>query len=164
MIAAGAEVLAKEGAVVESHRQVSRGLSNSSRPWMRKKIEFKERYEANWNCVGLIWPNLALNPINSWPLTIDCWFWPKKISWTTYLFGHGALNASEMTFFMIMMHMWFDFFHVYIRSEGQLSFNARLRSMIARTTKRFSYYDLKLEPFTIGIELILVVILAKVIA
>lgn len=54
MIAAGAEVLAKEGAVVELHRQVSRGLSNSSRPWMRKKIEFKERYEANWNCVGLI--------------------------------------------------------------------------------------------------------------
>lgn len=47
MVAAGAKVLAKEGAIVESHRQVSRGLSNSSRPWMRKKIEFKERYEAS---------------------------------------------------------------------------------------------------------------------
>lgn len=56
MVAVGAEVLAKEGAVVESHRQVSRGLSNSSRPWMRKKIEFKERYDAN---LELCWVDLT---------------------------------------------------------------------------------------------------------
>lgn len=55
MVAAGA-VLAKEGAIVESHWQVSRGLSNSSRPWMRKKIEFKEMYEAS---LELRWVDLT---------------------------------------------------------------------------------------------------------
>ena len=43
---------------------------------------------------------------------------------------------------------------------GESTLNARPRSMIARTIKRFSYHDLKLEPFSIGIELMLTIILA----
>ena len=66
--------------------------------------------------------------------------------------------------------MRFDFSHLsisflssrvllFIRRGGESILNAKLRSMTTRTIKRFSYHDLKLDSFSIGIELMLTVIL-----
>jgi hypothetical protein len=85
------------------------------------------------------------------------------------------LNASGMALFMIIIHMRFDFSHLSIslfssevlsslRGGGESVLNARSRSITPRTIKRLSFQDLKLEPLSIGIELILAVILAGLIA
>ena len=66
--------------------------------------------------------------------------------------------------------MRFDFSHLsisflslgvllFVRYGGESILNAKLRSMTTRTIKRFSYHDLKLDSFSIGIELMLTVIL-----
>ena len=71
------------------------------------------------------------------------------------------LNAFRMAFFMIMMHMSFDLFHLSIsflssrillsvRGERESTLNVKSISMTTRTIKRFSCYDLKLELFSIG--------------
>jgi hypothetical protein len=80
-----------------------------------------------------------------------------------------------MALFMIIIHMRFDFSHLSIslfssevlsslRGGGESVLNARSRSITPRTIKRLSFQDLKLEPLSIGIELILAVILAGLIA
>jgi hypothetical protein len=85
------------------------------------------------------------------------------------------LNASGMALFMIIIHMRFYFSHLSIslfssevlsslRGGGESVLNARSRSITPRTIKRLSFQDLKLEPLSIGIELILAVILAGLIA
>ena len=47
-----------------------------------------------------------------------------------------------------------------VRGGGESTLNVRSRSMITRTIKRFFCHDLKLESFSIGIELMLTIILA----
>ena len=79
-----------------------------------------------------------------------------------------SLNAYGMAFFMIMIHMWFDLSHFsislllseyfYLWAVGENQPLTQGQDPWPRELERFSCHDLKLEPFSIGMELMLVVI------
>ena len=50
-----------------------------------------------------------------------------------------------------------------VKNGGKVTLNAMSKSMAMRTLKKFSCHNLKLDPFSIRIKLLLVVILARVI-
>ena len=81
-----------------------------------------------------------------------------------------SLNDFRMDFFMIIIHMRFDYSQLFmsllsstvllsVRGRGVLTLNAKSRSMIVKNIKRFSCHYLKLEPFSITIRLMLAIIL-----